>query len=128
MSFQQGKRHQMKQASYRPKILPALAPDDSEETMDDALPYADRDSPPFTAEEFSRMRMVARVKTLRTTLRLTQGEFAERYQIPIGTLRDWEQSRAEPDATARTYLNVIAGDPEGVIRALARAPKRPAKP
>jgi len=46
----------------------------------------------------------------------------------IGTLRDWEQSRAEPDATARTYLNVIAGDPEGVVRALARVPKRPAAP
>lgn len=113
----------MKQTSYSPKALPAAAIEDIE---DSDIPHEDRDSPPYTGEEFSRMRIVPRVKTLRSALRLTQEEFAERYQIPIGTLRDWEQSRAEPDATARTYLNVIAGDPEGVVRALARVPKRPA--
>lgn len=95
---------------------------------DSGIPCADRVSPPSTAEEFSRIKLVPRVKTLRSALRLTQEEFAERYQIPIGTLRDWEQSRAEPDATARTYLNVIAGDPDGVVRALARIPKRPPAP
>jgi len=29
-------------------------------------------------------------------LQLTQEEFAPRYHIPLGTLRDWEQGRAEP--------------------------------
>jgi hypothetical protein len=38
---------------------------------------------------------------LRRALRLTQEEFAARYQIPLGTLRDWEQQRAEPDRPAR---------------------------
>jgi len=33
-------------------------------------------------------------------------------------LRDWEQQRAEPDQPARAYLKAIAGDPEGVQRAL----------
>jgi len=47
------------------------------------------------------------------------GEFAARYHIPIGTLRDWEQGRCEPDQPARAYLAVIAHDPEGVKRALA---------
>jgi DNA-binding transcriptional regulator YiaG len=28
---------------------------------------------------------------------LTQEEFAGRYHIPIGTMRDWEQGRSEPD-------------------------------
>ena len=46
-------------------------------------------------------------------------EFAERYRIPLGTLRDWEQGRCEPDQPARAYLAVIAGDPEGVKLALA---------
>jgi hypothetical protein len=53
--------------------------------------------------------------------RLTQEEFAERYQIPVGTLRDWEQGRSEPDQPARSYLKVIARDPEHVRMALARA-------
>ena len=59
-----------------------------------------------------------RVKTLRRALDLTQQEFAARYQIPLGTLRDWEQGRTEPDQPARAYLTVIAHDPEGTRRAL----------
>jgi putative transcriptional regulator len=27
-------------------------------------------------------------------------DFAARFQIPIGTLRDWEQGRKDPDANA----------------------------
>jgi putative transcriptional regulator len=50
---------------------------------------------------------------------MTQEEFAARYHIPLGTLRDWEQGRCEPDQPARAYLTVIAHDPEGVTRALA---------
>jgi len=87
---------------------------------------ADRDAPPMTPEAFAKARKVPRVKTVRTTLGLTQEEFAERYKIPIGTLRDWEQSRVEPDAPARAYIQVIAGDPEGVVRSLARIPKQTA--
>ena len=52
---------------------------------------------------------------------LTQEEFAARYHIPLGTLRDWEQGRAEPDQATRAYLTVIARDPEGVQRALQPA-------
>jgi putative transcriptional regulator len=78
----------------------------------------------MTPEQFARAKKVPRVKTVRTTLGLTQEEFAERYKIPIGTLRDWEQSRVEPDAPARAYIQVIAGDPDGVIRSLAKIPRR----
>jgi putative transcriptional regulator len=115
-------RNIMKQSSFSHKVSRVSV---AEADLNSDIPYAGRDSRPYTAEEFGRMRIVPRVKTFRTTLRLTLEEFAERYQIPIGTLRDWEQSRAEPDATARTYLSVIAGDPEGVVRALACVPKRP---
>jgi putative transcriptional regulator len=64
------------------------------------------------------MRRVPRVKTLRRALGLTQEEFAARYRIPLGTLRDWEQGRIEPDQPARAYLRVIARNPEGVFRDL----------
>ena len=66
----------------------------------------------------------ARSKIIRRVLGLTQEEFAARYHIPLGTLRDWEQHRAEPDQAARAYLKVIARQPEMVAEALAE--KRPA--
>jgi putative transcriptional regulator len=87
-----------------------------------AAAAADPDAQPFTPEELAKARRVPRVKTLRRALALTQEEFAARYRIPVGTLRDWEQGRTEPDQPARAYLTVIAGDPEGVLRALQGAP------
>jgi putative transcriptional regulator len=86
----------------------------------------DRERPPMTVAEFAKARKVPHVKTLRVTLGLTQEEFAARYLIPIGTLRDWEQSRVEPDAPARAYIMAIAGDPAGVARSLDKRPSRPA--
>jgi len=79
---------------------------------------ADPDARPMTPEELQKARRVPRLKILRRTLHLTQEEFAIRYHIPSGTLRDWEQGRTEPDQPARAYLTVIARDPEGVRRAL----------
>ncbi len=67
------------------------------------------------------MRPVSAAKRLRWRLGLTQAAFAERYRIPLGTLREWEQHRSEPDQTARAYLAAIAADPEGVHRALVAA-------
>ena len=84
-----------------------------------AAALADPDARPMTPEQLRTARRVPRTKTLRRALSLTQEEFAERYHIPIGTLRDWEQGRCEPDQPARAYLRVIAHDPEGVKRALA---------
>jgi putative transcriptional regulator len=83
-----------------------------------AAALTDPDAQPLTDADFARMKQVPRIKTLRRALRLTQEEFATRYQIPVGTLRDWEQGRCEPDQPARAYLTVIAHDPQGVMRAL----------
>ena len=84
----------------------------------EAAAAADPDARPMTPEQMSTARRVPRVKTLRRGLALTQEEFARRYQIPVGTLRDWEQGRSEPDQPTRAYLRVIAHDPEGIWRAL----------
>jgi putative transcriptional regulator len=77
----------------------------------EASPIADSENPPITPERRKRLRRLPRVRTLRRALGLTQKEFANRYAIPIGTLRDWEQGRTEPDQTAQAYLNLIARDP-----------------
>jgi putative transcriptional regulator len=90
-----------------------------------AAALADPDAQPLTEERLARMKRVPRAKTLRRALGLTQEEFAARYQIPIVTLRDWEQGRSEPDQPARAYLKVIARDPEGVRRALEWKPAAP---
>lgn len=82
---------------------------------------ADPDTPPLTADQLRGASRMPQVKVIRRALGLTQEAFASRYQIPLGTLRDWEQGRSEPDAPARAYLKVIAVDPEGAASALHRA-------
>jgi putative transcriptional regulator len=83
-----------------------------------AAALADPDAQPLTDERLDKMVRVPRTKTLRRALGLSQEEFAARYHIPVGTLRDWEQGRFEPDAAARAYLAVIAREPEIVRKAL----------
>lgn len=80
---------------------------------------SDPDAIPMTEEELENAPVVPRVKTLRRALKLTQEEFSLHYGIPLGTLRDWEQGRVEPDQATRSYLTVIARDPETVYRLLS---------
>jgi putative transcriptional regulator len=102
-------------------ISPAQAMRAMTEAEIEAAARRDPDAQPLTDADAARLRPVPRTKTLRRALGLTQEEFAVRYQIPLGTLRDWEQGRAEPDQPARAYLKAIAGDPEAVQRALRSA-------
>ena len=83
-----------------------------------AAALADPDAQPLTEERLASMRRVSRAGSVRRALSLSQEEFAARYHIPLGTLRDWEQGRFEPDAAARAYLAVIAREPDVVRRAL----------
>lgn len=101
----------------RPFPEPSMRP--MTEVEIEAVADADPDARPMTAEELQSARRVPRIKTLRRALGLTQEEFAGRYHIPLGTLRDWEQGRTEPDQPARAYLKAIVGDPEAVRHALA---------
>ncbi len=75
--------------------------------------YEDPDAQPLTEEDCKQMKRTPQAKIIRRALDLTQ-EFATRYHIPLGTLRDWEQGRAEPDQPTRAYLTVIARDPNFV--------------
>ena len=83
---------------------------------------SDPDNPPLTEEDMRRMKRTPRAKIIRRALGLTQEEFAERYRIPVATLRDWEAGRAQPDEAARAYLLVIAREPEMVRKALEPRP------
>ncbi|MBB4005456.1 MAG: helix-turn-helix domain-containing protein [Aurantimonas endophytica] len=54
------------------------------------------------------------VRMARTGLGLSQEEFARRFKVPVGTLRDWEQARVTPPDFAVAYARVIAAMPEKV--------------
>ena len=87
-----------------------------------AAALTDPDNPPRTPERERHLKRVPRVKVMRRALHLTQEEFAARFRIPLGTLRDWEQGKTEPDQAARAYLTVIARNPKAVTEALNTAP------
>jgi putative transcriptional regulator len=86
-----------------------------------AAALADPDAQPLSPERLTNMKRTPQVRVIRRTLGLSQEDFSARFHIPLGTLRDWEQARKEPDAAARAYLMVIARNPRAVIEALQPA-------
>lgn len=82
----------------------------------------DPDAQPLTPEDMKRMRRRPQVQVIRRAMALSQQEFAARFRIPLGTLRDWEQGRKDPDAAARAYLLVIKRIPSAVTEALSSTP------
>jgi len=91
----------------------------------EAAAKADRDNRPLSPADLRRMKRTPQVKIIRRALGISQEDFAARYRIPVGTLRDWEQGRVAPDQAARAYLTVIARDPEAARRALNPLRPRP---
>lgn len=65
--------------------------------------------------EFSPMD----VKRIRTKVGMSQNEFASAFGISVSTLRHWERGDRTPQGPALVLLNVVAKEPELVLRALA---------
>jgi putative transcriptional regulator len=107
----------------REEVLPdpGPLPNLTEEEIN-AAALTDPDNPPRTPEMQKRLKRVPQVKVMRRAFKLTQEEFSARFRIPLGTLRDWEQGKTEPDQAARAYLRVIARNPKAVIEALESEP------
>ena len=77
---------------------------------------ADPDAAPILTDE---QWAAARIRSIRRRLNLTQAAFATRLRIPLGTVRDWEQGRRQPDAPALALLRIVERDPTAALRALA---------
>ena len=79
------------------------------------------DATAFVQGKHSRAHVVAGpdIKALRKRIKMTQAMFAKTYCLPLGTVKDWEQGRRQPDAPARALLAVIEKNPEAVKKALA---------
>jgi putative transcriptional regulator len=58
------------------------------------------------------------VRAIRRQLHMSQQVFAATYQIPLPTLKNWEQRRRSPDAPAAAYLRAIARRPKDIEDAL----------
>ncbi|MCX7097083.1 MAG: helix-turn-helix domain-containing protein [Methylococcales bacterium] len=84
----------------------------------EAAAAADTDNPPLTETELEKLRRVPNPKEIRKRLKMTQQQFAAQFGLPLGTLRDWEQGTRAPDSAAKSYLRVIAKNPQAVIQAL----------
>ncbi|KNX80372.1 Cro/Cl family transcriptional regulator [Pseudomonas sp. 250J] len=58
------------------------------------------------------------VKNIRKATGLSQIAFAETIDVAVGTLRNWEQGRRDPEGPARALLRAIHNDPANVLAAL----------
>ena len=84
----------------------------------EAAARADPDAQPMTEAQLAQTFRPADITAIRKRLGLSQSAFAKRFQINLRTLQDWEQGRRAPEDIARTYLRVIAHDPQAVAAAL----------
>lgn len=67
------------------------------------------------------MPKAADVPAIRRELGLSQPEFAGFMGVSLGTLRNWEQDRREPQGPARALLLVASKQPAAVRAAFAAA-------
>ena len=87
-----------------------------------AAAIGDPDAQPLVPDDMPALHRTPQVRVIRRALGLSQDAFARRFRIPLGTLRDWEQGRKDPDAAARAYLVVIGRNPTAVSDALRSTP------
>jgi putative transcriptional regulator len=58
------------------------------------------------------------VKAIREQVGMTQQEFATTFGISVGTLRHWERGDRKPKGPSLILLNVLAKEPQAVLRTL----------
>ncbi len=80
---------------------------------------ADPEDFDVTAVAMDRGQRARLIRRTRTALGLSQTEFADRFRVPVGTLRDWEQARATAPDFAIAYVRVIGRHPDLVAQAVA---------
>ena len=78
-----------------------IMPDGSEKTLDHSDP-------------------AAFVRQVRARFGLTQAALAEQIEVPIETVRNWEQGKRSPRGPARALLKLINNAPAAAFAALGR--------
>ncbi|MAF08926.1 transcriptional regulator [Candidatus Poribacteria bacterium] len=67
------------------------------------------------------MRRVPDVREIRDSMGLSQAKFADRFELPLATLQDWEQGRRRLNRSTQTLMHIIEHEPGAVDRALRKA-------
>lgn len=83
--------------------------------LSEAIDYSEGKIKKATVHKFSPLN----VKEVRAKVGMSQSEFASAFGISVSTLRHWERGDRTPHGPALVLLNVVAKEPEVVLRALA---------
>ncbi len=59
------------------------------------------------------------VKAIRTSISMTQEQFAAAFGMSVATLRHWERGDRKPSGTAMVLLNLVSKEPKMVLEALS---------
>lgn len=59
-------------------------------------------------------------RRIRKRLGMTQIEMATKLDVPLDTIRNWEQGRRLPTGAAKTLLKILDRSPEAALAALSR--------
>ncbi len=71
------------------------------------------------ADDFEAIQEAARfARRVRKQLGLTQTEFSMRINVPVNTIRNWEQGKRRPTGAAQTLLKMLHHAPEILLAAL----------
>jgi putative transcriptional regulator len=61
------------------------------------------------------------VRAIRRAAGMTQAQFAAAYRFSLRTVQEWERGAKRPSGPARSLLQAIKADPEGLRKVLAAA-------
>lgn len=89
--------------------------DSIKQGLDEALEFSKGSQKKAVVHEFSPID----VKNIRANIGMTQNEFASAFGISVSTLRHWERGDRKPHGPARILLNVVAKEPQAVLKALS---------
>jgi len=89
--------------------------DSIKQGLTEAFEYSEGRCPKAVIHQFSAVD----VKSIRSNLDMSQTEFAAAFGISVSTLRHWERGDRVPRGPALVLLNVVAKEPQAVLKALA---------
>lgn len=88
--------------------------DSIQQGLTEAIEFAQGKNTSAIVHEFAPMD----IKAVRAQVGMTQAEFASTFGISLGTLRHWERGDRKPQGPALILLNVLAKEPELVLKTL----------
>ena len=89
--------------------------DSIKQGLDEALSFSTGKKTKAVGHEFKPLD----VKNIRAKVGMSQNEFASAFGISVSTLRHWERGDRTPNGPALVLLNVVAKEPQAVLKALS---------